>query len=522
MTGRKLDHSVSIGKADEESLSAPIASIVSVKTGEPIGHHGGVDEAMDFVLSHERGPDEKGEPIDEATNRKLLWKIDLYLMPLICLLYAVQFMDKLSNSYASIMGLREDLHMSGSMYSWTGSAFYLGYLIFELPCAYTLQKFPVVRTVSVYILLWGIVLVLHAVPNAEGFIALRTLLGIFESAVTPAFVIITSQWYKKEEVFLRTALWFSFNGVGALLGSGAISYNLYTNIDSYSIEAWKILFITTGGITILLGILIFFHIPNKPTEAWFLNEHEKYLVVERIRDNQQGFGSKEFKKYQLIEALLDPKTWLYFVLAIANNIPNGGLTNFGSILMNESMGYTTSKTFLMQMLVGAVEVGGCTAFAYLYRFYPSRMFFATAAAVTALVSLCMLAFSSDPKVQMGGYCLNYISPLTFICILSSVASNVTGHTKKVTVNAIFLIGYCVGNLIGPQTFIESQAPNYAGAKVAMVVGGAVSLILVVVIWIELIISNRRKEAHMSEYQEYGHTEFADLTDRENPFFRYII
>lgn len=496
----------------------PVAAVISTKTGQQVNHAGGVDDAMEFVLSHE----EKHEPIDEATNRRILWKIDLYLLPLICLLYSVQFMDKLSNSYASIMGLRTDLKMTGQMYSWTGSAFYLGYLVFEIPFSYTLQKFPVITTASVYIILWGVVLALHAVPQAPGFLALRVILGALESTVTPAFVIVTSQWYKKEEVFLRTALWFSFNGMGSILGSGAIAYNCYNDMDKFSIEAWKLIFIITGCITVVLGVLIFFHIPNKPTEAWFLNDEEKYLVVERIRDNQQGFGNKQFKKYQFVEAILDIKTWLYFVLSVSNNIPNGGLTNFASILMNETMGYSTGKTLKMQMIPGAVEVVGCSLFAYMYRFYPSRLFFATFSAVLCVVSLCMLAFAKLAKVQMAGYCIYNISPLTFICILSSIASNVAGHTKKVTVNAIFLIGYCVGNLIGPQTFIDKQAPAYSGAKVGMIVGAVVSLVTIIVIWIELIFANRKKEAHRAEYEEYGHTEFADLTDRENPLFRYII
>lgn len=99
---------------------------------------------------------------------------------------------------------------------------------------------PVAKTVSVFIVIWGVLLCLHSVPQYAGFIALRTLLGAFESAVTPAFVILTSQWYKKEEQFLLTALWLSCNGMGSLIGTGAIAYNLYTHAESYLMEAWKL------------------------------------------------------------------------------------------------------------------------------------------------------------------------------------------------------------------------------------------------------------------------------------------
>lgn len=519
---KKLHLVVSITNEDIESANRDhvITSVISPHTGKEVQITGDVDDAMRFALEGEK------VELDPETDRKLLRKIDLYLLPLICLLYATQFMDKLSNSYAAILGLRKDLHMVGDMYSWTGSAFYLGYLAFEFPAAMSLQRFPVVNTVAIYIVIWGMLLCLHAVPGYAGFVALRTLLGAFESAVTPAFVIVTSQWYKKEEVFLRTALWFSFNGVGQILGSGAISYNLYKHQHSYSLEAWKLIFIITGCITIVLGFLIYLHIPNKPTEAWFLTEHEKMLVVERIRGNQQGFGNKHFKKKQFIEALTDYKTWLYFIIALATDIPNGGITNFGSILLNESLGYTVLQTLLMSMITGACEVVGCTAFAYCYRFYPVRMFWATLVSFLSVMNLCFLAFGSNHKLQMAGYSMYGYSPVIFICILSSIASNVAGHTKKVTVNAIFLIGYCVGNLIGPQTFITKQAPNYAGAKAAMVGCGILTTIALVIVWIAFVYENKKRDAEPKELKEtfeaIENHEFADLTDMENPLFRYTV
>lgn len=183
---KKLGASVSIADVDVEN---GITSYISPTTGKALHLAETKDEALDYIMSQ----DEERPILDEETDRKLLFKIDCCVLPVVCLLYAVQFMDKSSNAMAAVMGLREDLNMEGNMYSWTGSAFYLGYLAFELPCSYTLQKFPVITTVSIFIVLWGIVLCLHAVPNYEGFIALRTLLGALESSVTPAFVIVTSQ-----------------------------------------------------------------------------------------------------------------------------------------------------------------------------------------------------------------------------------------------------------------------------------------------------------------------------------------
>lgn len=479
-----------------------------------------VDEAMKLALELEG----KNIVLDEKRDRQLLRKIDFYILPLICFLYACQFMDKTTSSYAAVMGLKKDLDMKGDMYSWSGTAFYLGYLIFEFPANALLQRFPLAKTTAAFIFIWGALLCLHGVPKYAGFITLRTLLGVFESSISPAMVILTGQWYKKEEHFIRTALWFSCNGFGIMIG-GAIAYGCAEHAPHYSFEAWKVLFIVTGLMTIVLSVAFLFHIPDTPSQAWFLTKEEKLMVIERIRGNKQGFGNKHFKKYQFLEALRDPLTWLYFLFAVASNIPNGSLTNFGSILLSEDFNYSAKESLLMNMPCGAVEFVGCLAFAFSSKIFPHRMGISFAAMCLAFVSACMLAFANNNNhARLAGYYLQYVYPTTTICALSCFQSNTAGHTKKITTTAIFFIGYCVGNLIGPQTFKE---PPYTGGKIAIVVCDAATLALILGIYFEYWNSNRKNDAKMqtmdlSEFNAIENSEFADLTDRENPTFRYCL
>lgn len=205
-----------------------ITTFVSPITGKPVKIDGDGDEAGKYANIDE------ALDIDSAEDRRLLRKIDLYLLPLICTTYCVQYIDKQTISVGAILGLRHDLKMTGERYSWAGSAFYFGYLFYEFIGSYTLQRFDLSTVLSAYITLWGILLCLHSVPQYAGFVVLRVLLGALESSITPAYVIITSQWYRKEEVFFRTALWFASNGIGIILGFGAIAYNVYRDADTYS------------------------------------------------------------------------------------------------------------------------------------------------------------------------------------------------------------------------------------------------------------------------------------------------
>lgn len=286
-------------------------------TGRVISVTGDVDEAMKIAID-----------IDDITynktqDKKLFRKINLYLLPLICILYSCQFMDKVSTSYAAVMGFRDAFNMVGDMYSWCGTAFYLGYLFFEFPANTLIQRFPLAKVTAAFIMLWGMILCLHsACKSYAAIIVLRVILGILESAVTPAMVIITGQWYRKEEQMFITSIWFSFNGLGTIMG-GAIAYGLASRSESYSIASWKILFIVTGLMTLFVGVCFLFHVPDDPSKAWFLTDQEKKLIVLRIKNNQQGFGNKHFKLNQFKEALTDVQTWLFFAFALASNIPNG-------------------------------------------------------------------------------------------------------------------------------------------------------------------------------------------------------
>ncbi|QLL32382.1 hypothetical protein HG536_0C05510 [Torulaspora globosa] len=517
--------------ARQGEIENVLSTVLSPYGKEVVIKDADVDDAMKMA------GEAKGLKITPEEDRKLVWKIDLCMFPLMCLLYAVQFMDKITTSSAAVMGLREDLKMHGNQYSWVGSAFYFGYLLFNLgPGQIIFQKTKrMALLLAVFVVIWGMVLALHAAPsvNYASFIFLRVLLGCAESIVTPCFTIITSQYWKKEEQFTRVSIWFGMNGLGSIILS-AIAYGLYIRQDSYAIKAWRLLFIITGVITIFLGFLIALWIPDDPSKARFLSKREKLMVVERIRSNQQGFGNHRIKKHQIVEALKDVRTWLYFLFTVSSNIPNGGITNFMAILLHSDFKYSTKQTFLMNMPTGAVEFVGCPLFGILALIAANRripiwkykLTWAIFSAILALIASCMLGFANgNGKARLAGAYLWYISPVSFICVLSNISANSSGFTKKWTVSSINLVAYSAANLAGPQTFIASQYPDYHGAKVAMVVCYSCMIVILAALFFINWRENRRRDKIAAERGADGvavDTEFADLTDFENPNFRYTL
>ncbi|KGO73857.1 Major facilitator superfamily domain, general substrate transporter [Penicillium italicum] len=506
----------------------------SVDNGIEVGNIKHVDPMLE---KHAHDADEalkalgdlQGETIelDEATNRRLLRIIDWHMMPIMCFIYGMNYLDKTTLSYASIMGLKQDLDLEGDQYQWLGSLFYFGYLAWEYPTNRLLQRLPLGKYSAACILIWGLILsCFAAVNNYSGAIAIRFMLGVFEAAVTPGFALLTSQWYTKQEQGSRVNIWFSFNGVGQVFG-GVIAYGIAVGAEKHgsSISPWKIIFLVTGLLTICLGLVFLWIVPDNQLNARWLNEEDRILAVARVRVNQQGIGNKHFKLYQVKEALLDPMTWAFVLYALIADIPNGGISNFFSQLIT-SFGYSAKESLILGVPGGAVEIVALLLNGYVGHITGQRILASLGGLVAAIVGMLLIVALplSNNVGRLIGYYLTQANPTPFVALLSLISSNVAGYTKKTTVAALYLIGYCVGNIIGPQTFRPKDAPRYVPAEVTIIVCWGVSLFLLVGVWIWYRRENQKKIFFTSrpEYVRLDNQEFLDLTDRENPEFLYSL
>jgi len=403
----------------------------------------------------------------------------------------------------------------------------VGYLAWEFPTNRLLQRLPLAKYTAFNIIMWGLVLALFAtVGDFSGAVAIRFFLGLFEAAVTPGFAFFTSQWYTKREQGLRTAIWFSFNGFAQIFG-GLVAYGIARGsvIHGFTIAPWKIIFIFTGLLTSSIGILFLFIMPDNQLNARFLTKEERVLAVQRIKSNGQGIGNKHFKVYQFKEALLDPMVWAFVFYALVADIPNGGITNFFSQLI-VSFGYTPEQSLLYGTPGGAVEIISLILSGYLGDRYGNRILISTVGlAVAVLGMILIVALPLQNSVgRLVGYYLTQASPTGFVALLSLISTNVAGYTKKVTTAAMYLVAYCVGNIIGPQAFRPQDAPQYRPGEITILVCYAVALLDLVFIWWYCRSQNRSKtrERAVPSYIKLENQQWLDLTDRENPEFVYTL
>jgi len=365
-----------------------------------------------------------------------------------------------------------------------------------------------------------------AINNFPGGVAARFFLGVFEAAVTPGFALFTSQWYTRQEQGTRTGIWFSFNGFAQIFG-GLLAYGISVSVKKHgsAVAAWKIVFLSIGLLTVTVGVLFLYFMPDNQLNARFLSPKEKLMAIERIRKNQQGVGNKHFKVYQFKEALLDPMTWAFVFFSLVGDIPNGGITNFFSQLI-VSFGYTPDESLLYGTPGGAVEVVALITCGYLGDRYGNRLLLGMSGLILSIIGMLLIVCLplSNNSGRLAGFYLTQASPTGFVALLSLLASNVAGYTKKTTVAALYLIGYCVGNIIGPQTFRPKDKPRYVPAEITIIICWTLCVLdLGFILWYYREM-NKKSAAVRAQagYQKLDKQEFLDLTDRENTEFIYTI
>ncbi|KUL84693.1 hypothetical protein ZTR_07605 [Talaromyces verruculosus] len=249
---------------------------------------------------------------DEA--RKLLRKIDWHIMPLAAWACGLQFVDKSGLGAAATYGLQKDLGLTGNEYSWCVSIFYFGYIAGTLFVGRAMQRFHAGKYIGLNFFVWGCTLLgCMAAKNYSTLLALRFLLGVFESCVVPGLSLITGMWYTQEEKPLRFGLWTVTNG------------------------AMPVPF-------------LWFFLPDSPISVSWLNDREKAIAVKRVSDDQLGVKNETFKWEHVKDAVTDYRCWLMVFQMFFSQAAGSVTTNFLGIIIK----VVTSTAFFLYCVTNII------------------------------------------------------------------------------------------------------------------------------------------------------------------------
>ncbi|KAK4500891.1 hypothetical protein PRZ48_009083 [Zasmidium cellare] len=388
-------------------------------------------------------------------------------------------------------------------YSWLGTILYIGILAGEYPQNYLLQKFPVGKFLAINLFLWGSVVACSAACTSfKTLMVVRFLLGFFESCVQPIFVII---------------------GVSLMLG-GLIAYGV-SHFEGGMIYSWQLLFLLLGLLTVVWSVVVAWLLPDSPMRAKCFSEEDKKLLVERVRKNQTGIQEKEYKRYQVVEALTDPLVWCLVALILVCNLVIGGLGVFSNLII-KAFGFTVLQTQLLNIAQGAITIIVMIGSAWVSQKWQQTCYTMILWSIPPVIGTGVIIGVEPTPARAGGLLVAFYCTQTFLAqgnmIISLLSRNIAGRTKKGITLTMTFIGWAVGNLIAPQIFQQNDAPRYmTGFIVHIGVYGAYMIIVVLTSMLLMrrnVLKQRSAGEHATVSDELA---FQDLTDKEHPNFRYV-
>ena len=208
------------------------------------------DKGDDNAITAPRQPDVDSLEDSSAVNeRALIRKLDYKLLPALTFLYLLSFLDRSNVGNARVEGLTTDLHMSGNEYLTGLTLFFIGYVIFEVPCNIVMKLWTPRMWLPTLTLAWGIVSTLSGVVQSrDGFFVARFFLGVTESGLFPGIVFYLSFWYQRNERHFRVALFFSAAAVAGAFG-GVLAWGIAHMKGVGGYDGWRWIFILVRNIT---------------------------------------------------------------------------------------------------------------------------------------------------------------------------------------------------------------------------------------------------------------------------------
>lgn len=470
-------------------------------------------------------------------ERRLVRKLDLWIIPLMLITNALDFLDKATFQAAALFGMVEELDLvrvsgydannepitDNSRYSIATMIFSVGFIVGAYPWGLLAQKYPAGKVVSVACILWSIVGI--TTPSCRGYadvLANRFFLGVCESAIQPIFTVYITYWWTRDEQVLRSALWYCATGVASVIGP-VLGWG--TSKIEGPLSPWKYMYYIITAISLAWGFVILFLLPDEPATGRFLSEREKEVAIERMRRNQAGSTERKFQFKQFKEALVDHNFWFIGLFTLVVSAPVNSFTSFSTLVI-KGLGFDSSQSLLLTMPLGAMTVVSLIVTSVVSRYFRGlRYYFMIGLLLVELVG-CLMAWQSEmPGVRMAGLVLFPCSVGAAGLCISLASSNVAGNTKKYLVSSFAFMGQCVGGIMGALVFGASPGPKFNAGFIGNVVFTIFCIAAAAGSRFWLARENRRRDHEFGppSLEDEAVNFLHDATDKENKRnFRYVL
>ncbi|KAI1177742.1 major facilitator superfamily domain-containing protein [Nemania sp. FL0916] len=476
---------------------------------EKLGEAGGVrifNDAGDQsnTPSLETTPASDAVAVSDINEAKLLRKIDFRILPILCLVYLISFLDRANISNALTLGLPEELGLEGSQSNVALTIFFIPYIIFEIPSNLLLKRFTPRLWLSLCCITFGIVTIGQGfVQSYSGLLATRFLLGLAETGISPGGFYLISFWYNQEEAQKRFTAYWASTILAAAFG-GLLSSAIANLGGVRGLSSWRWVFILEGIVTVLVGVLAFFTISDFPREASWLSKSEKEFVLKKTRSDEAHTVPVTFKDVKIF--LSKPTSWLGAAMYFSLIVTSYSVVYFVPSIVKD-FGYDTVQTQLHSVPPFAAAFAFALISAYLTDKLKLRSPFIFLALALIIIGLAILLTVHGTKNFPTEYAAIVLVGAGSVGIGGHVVCwyvmNLQGHVERSIGSAWMVCFAGFAGILATFTFMKKDSPYYrTGYSINLATS---SLCIVAHACYGLIIWRQKRAIARSGAKETGHT-----------------
>jgi D-galactonate transporter len=260
------------------------------------------------------------DPLEART----IAKVSARLVPFLILCFFVAYLDRVNVSFAALT-MNKDLGLSASAFGFGAGIFFVAYFLFEVPSNLFLERVGARKWIARIMFTWGVVSGGMAFIRGEtSFYVLRVLLGIAEAGFFPGIIFFLTLWFPA--LYRARIVGYFMAAIPLSTVIGAPVSGLLLGLDGFlGMKGWQWLFILEAVPALVLSVVVFFYLTDRPAEATWLEPEERAWLVARL--DQERRQREMVRHYSVAQALLNPK-----VLALS-------LVYFGAVSTNYGLSF---------------------------------------------------------------------------------------------------------------------------------------------------------------------------------------
>ena len=462
------------------------------------------------------------DPVAEA---RLLWKIDLYIVPTVSLLYLFCCIDRANIGNARLAGFEADLSLKGYDYNIVLSVFYISYILFEIPSNMACKWIGPGWYIPSITLGFGIASFGTAfVTNMQAAIGVRFTLGVLEAGMLPGIAYYMSRWYRRSELVFRLALYVVMAPLAGAFG-GLLASAILTLPHFGSLHRWRMIFAIEGIITCGISFIAFVTLTDRPATARWLSQEEKDLAIARVKSERlattEVLDKLDMKK--TLRGIFNPVTLATSLIFLLGAITVQGLALFTPTIVRTI--YPKNSVVSQQLYSVPPFVIGAfftILLPYLSWKMDKRMIFFIAGAPLIMMGYIMFLASTDPHVRYGATFVVASGAFFFGALCSAhISNNVVSDTARSSAIGTGVMFGNVGGLIATWSFLPFDGPNYRIGNGLNLATSSLTLVLSVLLLVWMVADNKKREKRNvdEELASLTQKQIQDL-DWRHPAFRW--